>query len=123
MILTSHLLFEAEVLCDEIAILHQGKVLEVGTPEQLKNMYSKNQEIHFETSPGRYDLIIKQLSDEKSIERVEHKGNKVILYTPKAEIVLKKLLIVISKMGEELIDVDLRKPSLNEVFESLVSKK
>ena len=122
-ILTSHLLFEAEVLCDEIAILHQGKVLEVGTPEQLKNMYSKNQEIHFETSPGRYDLIIKQLSDEKSIERVEHKGNKVILYTPKAEIVLKKLLIVISKMGEELIDVDLRKPSLNEVFESLVSKK
>jgi len=122
-ILTSHLLFEAEVLCDEIAILHQGKILEMGTPDQLKAMYSKNQEIHLKTSPGRYDLILKGLRGDKSISHVQHKGHKIIIFTPKAEHVLKRLLAVVARCGEELVDVDLRKPSLNEVFESLVAKK
>lgn len=122
-ILTSHLLFEAEVLCDEIAILHEGKILEVGTPDQLKSMYSKNQEIHLETNPGRYDLVLRHLKGEKYIQHVEHKGHKIIIYTPKAEQVLKRLLMLISRLNEELVDVDLRKPSLNEVFESLVTKK
>ena|SRR3989344_2920967 len=122
-ILTSHLLFEAEVLCDEIAILHQGKILEMGTPDQLKAMYSKNQEIHLKTSPGRYDLILKGLRGDKSISHVQHKGHKIIIFTPKAEHVLKRLLSVVVRCGEELVDVDLRKPSLNEVFESLVAKK
>lgn len=122
-ILTSHLLFEAEILCDEIAILHQGKILEIGTPDQLKAMYSKNQEIHLETNPGRYDLLLNNLKGDKNIVHVQHKGHKLVIFTPKAELVLKKLLAIISRSREDLVDVDLRKPSLNEVFESLVTKK
>ena len=37
-ILTTHYLEEAEALCDKVAIMAKGKVLAVGTPDELKNM-------------------------------------------------------------------------------------
>lgn len=36
-LLTTHYLPEAEVLCDRIAILHKGRLLALGTPEALKD--------------------------------------------------------------------------------------
>jgi len=121
-IMTSHLLHEAEAVCDEIAILHKGKVLEVGTPDQLKKMYSTNDEIHLETTPGRYDLIVKQLREEKDIVKVQVRKHKLILFTPKAEKMLHKLLHVLERTKEDLVDVYVRKPTLSEVFEKLVKE-
>ena len=37
-ILTTHYLEEAEALCDKVAIMAKGKVLAVGTPEELKKV-------------------------------------------------------------------------------------
>jgi lipooligosaccharide transport system ATP-binding protein len=34
-LLSTHYMYEAERLCDRIAILHQGKILDVGSPEEL----------------------------------------------------------------------------------------
>ncbi|QQG38789.1 MAG: ABC transporter ATP-binding protein [Candidatus Woesearchaeota archaeon] len=121
-ILTSHLLYEAELLCHEIAILHKGKVLEVGTPDQLKSLYSKNHEIHLETHPGNYQVIAKTLTKGK-VSRLVKQGNKLVIYTMYPEVVLKHVLQVIDRCKETLVDVDVKKPSLNEVFESLVKKQ
>lgn len=35
-LLTTHLMEEADNLCDRIAIMHQGKVVAIGTPDELK---------------------------------------------------------------------------------------
>jgi ABC-2 type transport system ATP-binding protein len=35
-LLTTHLMEEADSLCDHIAIMHLGKVAAIGTPEELK---------------------------------------------------------------------------------------
>lgn len=122
-ILTSHLLFEAEILCDQIAILHKGKILEVGSPNQLKSLYSKNQEIHLETYPGNYEGLIKILKQDPNIKAISKRGHKLVIYTPQAEKILRKILLLIEKSRQELVDVDVRKPSLDEVFESLIKKK
>jgi sodium transport system ATP-binding protein len=34
---STHIMYEAEKLCDEIAIIHQGKILAVGTLEKLRD--------------------------------------------------------------------------------------
>lgn len=120
-ILTSHLLYEAEILCDEIAILHEGKILEVGTPSQLKNMYSKNEEIHLESYPGKYESIVRYIKSEP-IEKIEKRGHKIIIYTKNAAPILQKLLRALERSRENIINLDVRRPSLNEVFEALVKK-
>lgn len=40
--LTTHNMEEADKLCDRVAFLHQGHIVEMGTPEALKLKYAKN---------------------------------------------------------------------------------
>ena len=118
-IITSHLLWEMEALCDKVAILGEGRILQVGSPNQLKEHYSKDHEIHLETHPGRYDKLLKGVRGIKKVVKLEH---KVLIYTVKPEKVLKHLLSKIKRNKEKLVDVSVRKPSLNEVFSSLLKK-
>jgi ABC-2 type transport system ATP-binding protein len=117
-IIASHNLAELEILCNRVAILHQSKVVSVGTPDQLKDKYSKDEEIHLETFPGNYKMIMDSLKH-RNISRMENKGTELVIYTTQAEHVLHELLHVIEKHKESLIDVKLSKPSLDEVFLSL----
>ncbi len=118
-IMTSHLLWEMEALCDRIAILGEGRILQVGSPDQLKDSYTKNDEIHLETYPGKYERILADVSDIKKMVKLEH---KVLLYTSKPDKVLQKILLNVKKSKEKLVEVSVRKPSLNEVFSSLLDK-
>ena len=42
---TTHILTEAEYLCDEIAIINEGKIITVDTPDALKNRFGKEKTI------------------------------------------------------------------------------
>ena len=39
-ILTTHYIEEAETLSDRVGIIDSGKLIEIGTPEELKNKYN-----------------------------------------------------------------------------------
>ncbi|MFP4643626.1 MAG: ABC transporter ATP-binding protein [Spirochaetales bacterium] len=45
-ILTTHYMDEAEILCDQIAIMDQGKILEIDAPEVLLNRHFSGSVIH-----------------------------------------------------------------------------
>ena len=53
-ILTTHYIEEAEVLSDRVGIIDNGKLIEIGTPKELKNKYSaRNLEQVFLNITGR----------------------------------------------------------------------
>lgn len=118
-IFTTHLLWEAEILCDQVAILNEGRLLAVGSPDTIRKHYAKDDEIHLETHPGKYNKILKGVNGIRKLVRNEH---KIIIYTSKAKEVLQKLLRNVDKNDEKLIDVSVRKPHLGEVFEAIVRK-
>lgn len=120
-ILASHNLGELEILCNRVCILSQSKISAIGTPTQLKDKFSKNEEIYIETFPGNYDLIKKQLL-KLNISKIENTGTELAIHTEQAEKVLHELLHIIEKSKESLIDVRLTKPTLDEVFLSLAKK-
>ncbi len=121
-ILSSHFLADVEELCSRIAILHNTHILEIGTAMQIKSKYSTNEEIVIQTSPGRYAAILKRLG-KKSIEKTALRENRCVIYTPKAVSVLKRLLHVVESSKEQLIEVEVNKPSLTEIFEVLAKAK
>lgn len=41
-VLSSHSMYEVEKLCDRVAIIHKGKIVEVGTIPELKEKYNEN---------------------------------------------------------------------------------
>lgn len=121
-IITSHLLNEMEAICTKIAILHIGQILKVGSVAELKGSYTKNDEIHLKTHPGNYEKILKYVN-KRDISYVANRKYKLVLYTQNSERVLKNLLYAIDKTKEKLIDVDVDRPSLEEVFEALTRRK
>lgn len=122
-ILSSHFLDELEHLCDRVCILYNSEVLITGTPNEIKNFYSKEQEIKLETTPGKYEEILKRLNQHKglSIKNSKIEDNKLIIYTDSAEKNLHSILHIIEEMKEILLDVTVEKPSLQEVLEKIIS--
>jgi ABC-2 type transport system ATP-binding protein len=121
-IITSHLLEEMEQICSMLAILHEKKILTTGTINELKDQYSKNQEIILETYSGNYSGLIKLLKDKKEVNKVIESGSKLLIYSQKAENVLRYILHELQDKKEKIVDVDLNKPTLSEVFESLTKE-
>ncbi len=124
-IICSHLLSEIETICTKIGIINQGTIIEVDSPDKLKELYSRDMEIHLETFPGRYDIITTELKQhpDLTINYVSNQGHKLVIYTPNAEKVLHQILRDLEKWGEQLLDVDVNKPTLSEVFEALTSNE
>ena len=125
-VLSSHFLDELELLCDRVGILYGGKIIMAGTPEEVKNFYSKEEEIRLETSPGRYNKIIAALKKETkqlAIKKMAIEDNKLLIYTQRAEKSLHQVLHILEDLEELLIDVVVEKPSLKEVLEKLIESR
>ncbi len=121
-VLSSHFLDELELLCDRVGILYNGTIIKAGTPNEIKNFYSKEEEIKLETSPGKYSKIIAELKKNKDllIKRMAVQDNKLLIYTQKAERSLHHVLHLLEQENEILIDVVVEKPTLQEVLEKLI---
>ncbi len=117
-VLASHHLSELETLCTRIAIIKDGKILAVGTPNEIKERFSKHEEIHLESFPGNYNLLanIKDKDIMKEIVKIEDKGTKMVIYTSKPELVLQELMRKLEEHKETIVDLKVTKPTLDEIF-------
>ena len=124
-IFTTHLLKEVEYLCDEVAIINQGKILVVGSPDELKKAYRGGYEVHLSVQGNDYSKYVHKLKGMKG----RLLKNKLIVYAQdkrKAINILKKLLNLVEAHNDDIVFADIMRPSLSEVFHILtknVSKK
>src|SRR3989344_3768113 len=120
-IISSHLLGEIEKMGTRVGILSDGTIIDVGTPDQLRAKYSHSEEVVLETIPGNYDDLVNRLRKKGGlIASVTHREHNLVIYTPHAEAVLRETLDWVDESKERLIEVDVNKPSLAEVFETLM---
>lgn len=123
-IISSHHLDEIEQLCDTIAVLHNGTINSQGNVEELRDLYSKHQEIHLQTKKKQYDHIISLIKKQKhyKITKILQDHNKLIIHSADAEKLLHYMIHIVEHLHEEVVDIYLSRPSLNEVFEHLIIK-
>lgn len=123
-IISSHLLGEVEKMCNRVGILSDGVIIDIGTPDALRQRYAKNEEILLETVPADYEDLVRDLKkNNMPVSAVAHREHKFVIYTPHSEKILRNILEWIESKGERLIEVDVNKPSLSEVFEALMRIK
>lgn len=123
-IVSSHLLSEIGHFCTRIGIINHGELLKVGFPDELKDLYTRDEEIHLETFPGKYQEIAAEIKHQHlPVNYITVHEHKLIAYTSQAELVLHKILLILESMRERLLDVHVDKPSLNEVFAALTEKQ
>jgi ABC-2 type transport system ATP-binding protein len=136
---TTHIMEEAEYLCDEIAIIDRGKIIAFDTPMGLKQKYggmNKTIEITFKDTLNEPFLdilrnIIKgSKKDDKglngnvnnSISEINLKGgNTIRIKVDNTEKVISEIFQVVPKNGMEIENISVDSPSLEEIFLSVVS--
>lgn len=120
-IVSSHHLNELETLCDKIAIIKNGSLLDVATPAELKDKYLKHHEIRIESYPGKYDELKKELKKRftKEIKKIDITGSELTIFCHEHQNLLNQLVEVIEQNNEKIVELKLVKPSLNQVFINL----
>lgn len=111
--LTTHYLEEAESLCDRIAIIDRGKIIVIGTPDELKASLGGDLieiEVH-ESQECRNSL-----DTIPDIDSIEYKDGKYILRTPNGDEVMESVLAKIAEERWRIKNISLQKPSMNQVF-------
>lgn len=66
---TTHVLEEAEYLCDRIAVINQGRIVEIDTPENLKRRFGSAKAVEFKLLQGKSPEMAAALA---SLEGVSH---------------------------------------------------
>ncbi len=65
-LLTTHYMHEAEELCDRIAIINEGKIVAMDTPENLKRLVKREFSLHLKITPA---IDLEWLRDEDCVVR------------------------------------------------------
>ncbi len=117
---TTHVLTEAEYLCNQIAIINNGKIITVASPEELKNRFGKEKTIKIHISSGHHSIskLLESISDCKI--NVEGKTT-VSIYSSKSESVLVQILKIISENNIEIEDLSVMPTNLEEIFLKVVN--
>ncbi|MBW3003392.1 ABC transporter ATP-binding protein [Candidatus Woesearchaeota archaeon] len=120
-IIASHFVEEIESLCNRIGVLHDGKVLSVGSPLKLKDIYTTDNEIKLETASLSYSALISRLKSIKALKvnKIKQQGKRLVIYSEKGTDTLRWILKYLKSKNEKLVFAEVNKPSLREVFTSL----
>lgn len=118
-VLTTHYMDEAHVLCDRIAIMDQGKLIALDTPGELvKNLQSDSAvEFRFDEEA---DVV---LSEIEGVKQVGSQKDVHILYTDDLQKTLTSLIATASEKELKLVDLQTRTATLEDVFIHMTGRR
>jgi ABC-2 type transport system ATP-binding protein len=116
--LTTHYLEEAEQLCDRVAIVDHGHIIEVGAPQDLIQRYFKEIAIEFQDGRGSAESYL-------SLPGVSHatqEDGRVTVYSKDVPQTMAALLNTETRDGQTLQGLSVRSATLEDVFLKLTGR-
>jgi ABC-2 type transport system ATP-binding protein len=121
-VLTTHYIEEAERLCDRVAIIDQGRIIELGTPREIQARTLGHSTIEIECEqpiaaaelPSAVAALKYRLSDDTK---------RLSVQCSEPARVIVELVKWIDQRGLQLVDIHLKRPTLEDVFIELTGKR
>src|SRR5687767_2188271 len=126
-LLTTHYMEEADLLSDRIGIIDQGKIIALDTPANLKARIDQQEIIKLEVTGWQEYVGDKLRSISEVSNLVAHQQGEADLWevnmqSSNSRAVLPKIVESISHNGTRLVNMNIVKPSLEDVFIHLTGK-
>ncbi|MEX0568876.1 MAG: ATP-binding cassette domain-containing protein [Candidatus Njordarchaeota archaeon] len=122
--LTTHIMQEAEELCDRVAIIDEGKIAAIGTPEELKSRLKGMSSIEIDFSGNRIEEIVNEIESIDGVKKVawdvasKDSGHiirlRAICDSPKE--VLPIALEILLEKSAKIYYIKPEEPTLEDVF-------
>ena len=117
---TTHVLTEAEYLCDNIAIINKGRIITVNSPDELKNKFGREKtiKIHVSSNTEALGSLLENIQDCK-IEF--NTGATITIQSTNSELVLMNILKILNQNNIAVDDLSAIPTNLEEIFLKVVS--
>jgi ABC-2 type transport system ATP-binding protein len=117
---TTHVLTEAEYLCDNIAIINKGRIVTIDSPNELKNRFGheKTIKIHVSSNIETLENLLENIQDCK-IEF--NTGATITIQSTNSELVLMNILKILNQNNIAIDDLSAIPTNLEEIFLKVVS--
>ena len=118
---TTHVLTEAEYICDEIAIINKGKIIAVDTSDDLKNRFGRKKTIKIHISEVNENL--KNLLSKVEDCKIEfNPGSNITINSDESEVVLLQVLQILNSNNITIEDLSAMPTNLEEIFLKVVNE-
>jgi len=122
-LLTTHYLDEAEQLCDRIAIIDGGRVIATGAPRELIARSSGWQTVTLVTAPALDAETLARVVGVREVSAARGEGGAVTFRTERPTETLAALAALLAERRVELVELQVRKATLEDVFVGLTKSK
>jgi ABC-2 type transport system ATP-binding protein len=121
-LLTTHYMFEADELCDHVAVIHNGQIVAQGTTGDLKRDLQANARFQLAMAEWMPTFVERLQETEGVIEvKVEKRSDRVELYLSLcSEELIAPALVLLSEVGGRILALRRIEPTLEEAFVRLV---
>ncbi len=123
-LLTTHYMQEADMLCDKIALINKGEIKAFGTPNELKDWVSNTDSIHLEVrkeSERLYEAI-KQLNILNATLNRGDLVSKIIISTENGYELMPEIFRAAESVGAVIQKFQIKEPTLDDVFLKLTGR-
>jgi ABC-2 type transport system ATP-binding protein len=123
-VLTTHFMDEAQLLCDRLAIMDRGRIIAQGTPADLIATLgaSATVECRVQAGPMGEDVSRAELAGLPGVTAVAPDTERTLLYSDDAERTLVALLQLVARRGNALEHLQIHAPTLEDVFLKLTGR-
>jgi ABC-2 type transport system ATP-binding protein len=119
---TTHYMEEAEDICDRLAIIDHGKIIAMGTLDELRSILGERDLLRLS---GTFDpdAVRKSLSFMESLELINADSGQITLALLQASHHIPAILKALAESGAEIRETTFTQPSLESLFIKLTGKE
>jgi ABC-2 type transport system ATP-binding protein len=121
-VMTTHYMEEADKLCDRIAIVDRGELLELDTPQALKQRAPGGTLVEITVS-GDANRAVDRIRTLDGVLRAEVHGSALRVYSDRGGRVISPVIAVVEDAGVAVTNISLTEPSLETLFVARTGRK
>jgi ABC-2 type transport system ATP-binding protein len=121
-LITTHYIEEAERLCDRVAIVDAGKIIESGTPREIQQRVLGHTAVEISTD---HVMPLETLPESLRAEKysIRDEGRTLSMQSESPATLIVELVRWIGGCNLRLLDIHMKRPTLEDVFIELTGKR
>ena len=119
---TTHYMEEAESLCDQLAVIDQGRVIALGTLEELRAIVGEADVLRL-LGTFKLETVSQALGGLEGVEVVQAEESNLMLMIHQGPTRLSSVLAALAEAGCEVRETTMTRPSLESLFIKMTGKE
>ena len=122
-LITTHMMHEADAICDRVAIIDKGRIMALGTPTELKQTVKHKGVIELDIIGNSVKNILPEIEKIESVEKVAYSFDnksedliKIRVLCERPRVILPEVVTIFANHNVKMSSVNLLEPTLEDVF-------